>query len=261
VVQEGGKKTVKAEFIVIGVDQKGEKVVGSEKTRQQIERVKKLECALQHKGKPFDWSAFDNPDEPRTLFQAILKDREMRVDNKTLMADRPPVAVITVIGDRAVRLEYYAGHDALELVYDVRAKELERQSLPRWMERDPHAYDPSEFLEKTFGISQEVSKPLLDCVHRRENVPNDEFNEAMRKAVASAGIPEDYAAANPTDAFMRAALGKPLPTRNDCGYQGRFEFEDNSRMGGWATEGEGMCDYPDSCPWFKQGKCPIGKEG
>ncbi|MEW6771858.1 MAG: hypothetical protein AB1330_10810 [Bacillota bacterium] len=89
----------------------------------------------------------------------------------------------------------------------------------------------------------------------------EEFKEVMRKAALSAGIPADYFEANPCDAFMRAVLGKPLPTRNDCGYPGRFEFEDNSRMGGWAPEGAGLCDYPDGCPWFKQGKCPLRKEG
>ncbi|MEW6572950.1 MAG: hypothetical protein AB1374_04895 [Bacillota bacterium] len=179
------------------------------------------------------------------------------------MADRPPVAVVTVIGDRAVRLEYYAGHDALELVYDVRTKELEHQDLPLWLERDPHAYDPAEFLEKTFGIPEEFSKPLLDHAHRKEGemVPLGDFKEVMRKAVLSAKIPEDYFETNPTDAFMRAVTGKPLPTRNDCGYPGRYEHEDNSRMSGWGVEGKGMCDYPDNCPWFKQGKCPLRKEG
>ncbi|MEW6572951.1 MAG: hypothetical protein AB1374_04900 [Bacillota bacterium] len=39
-------------IIVIGADEKGEKVVSSEETKKQIERVKNLECALQYRGEP-----------------------------------------------------------------------------------------------------------------------------------------------------------------------------------------------------------------
>lgn len=71
-------------------------------------------------------------------------------------------------------------------------------------------------------------------------------------------IPEEHAENNPYDAFMRRLLGKSAPTRNDCGYHGRFEFEDNARLGGWiAPEGAGLCDYPHSCPWYMEGKCPL----
>lgn len=73
-------------------------------------------------------------------------------------------------------------------------------------------------------------------------------------------LSEEHAAHNPNDAFIRRLLGKPAPTRNDCGYPGRFEFEDTSRMFGWGVEGEGMCDYPQSCPWYKEGKCPLQNE-
>ncbi|TDA64510.1 MAG: hypothetical protein D9V47_13825 [Clostridia bacterium] len=86
------------------------------------------------------------------------------------------------------------------------------------------------------------------------------MKEEMIAAAIRAGIPLEYALANPHDAFMRAALGKPLPTRNDCGCPGRYEFEDNSRLGGWKEEGAGVCDYPAGCPWYKEGKCPIAGE-
>lgn len=135
---------------LIGVDDRGEMVVGRAETEAQIARVRELECALAD-GEALTWDDFDNPAEPRTLFQAIARDRGRRIDQGTYMADRPPFAVVTVHGDRAVRLEYYEGHDALALVYDVRAPELQGKPLPRYLERDPHAYDPAAFLEEILG--------------------------------------------------------------------------------------------------------------
>lgn len=155
----------RCKILVIGGDEKGEQVVGSEETKRQVEMVRKLECHLQKDGKALSWDAFDNPKEPRTLFQAIINDRKLRVDQGMLMADRPPVAVVTVLDGKAVRLEYYEGHDALSLVYDIRAKELEGKELPKWLESDPYAYDPAAFLEAMLGIPKEVSKPILDITH------------------------------------------------------------------------------------------------
>jgi hypothetical protein len=154
---------------LIGVDEKGEQVVGSKETREQIDRAKKLECALVHKsGKPLTWEAFDDPEEPRTLFQAILRDRKRRVDEGALMVDRPLFAVVTAHQGMAVRLEYYEGHDALGLVFDIRCKELQGKDMPRYLEEDPQAYDPVAFLEKAFGIPKEFSEPLLKELHKRE---------------------------------------------------------------------------------------------
>lgn len=67
------------------------------------------------------------------MFQSIRRDRELRVDKETLMADRPGFALITAMDNKAVRLEYYEGHDALSLVYDVKAKELQGKKLPNFM--------------------------------------------------------------------------------------------------------------------------------
>ena len=82
------------------------------------------------------------------------------------MADRPAFAVISVMGKRAVRLEYYEGHDALSLRYDVRSPELAGKDLPAFMGGDTDAYDPVAFLQKHFGLYPEITKPLLDELHR-----------------------------------------------------------------------------------------------
>lgn len=51
------------------------------------------------------------------------------------------------------------------------------------------------------------------------------------------------------DEFLRNLFGYSKPGRNDCGYSGRYDLEDTSRMHGWGpAEGEGACDYPASCP-------------
>lgn len=149
--------------LFVGID--GERVVGGEETRRQIEEVKKLRCALEYGGRKLDWDAFDDPREPRTIFQAILRDRKMRVDMEMLMADRPPFAVVTARGGDAVRLEYYQGHDALSLVHDIRAPELQGQNLPAFLEEDPCAYDPAECLEKLLGIPKEMTGPILEKAH------------------------------------------------------------------------------------------------
>ena len=58
---------------------------------------------------------------------------------------------------------------------------------------------------------------------------------------------------------MGQALGDEL--RNDCGYEGRFAYEDTSRALGYYPQGEGLCDYYHSCPLYKRGECPlVGRE-
>jgi len=157
--------------MLIGVAVGGEVAVGGAQTETQIARVRELECALANEDGVLTWGDFDNPEEPRTLFQAIARDRDRRIDHGICMADRPPFAVVTAWGGRAVRLEYYEGHDALSLVYDIRAPELQGKILPKYMEADPHAYDPAAFLEEVLGIPKDVSGPLLEMAHEEEVDP------------------------------------------------------------------------------------------
>lgn len=56
--------------------------------------------------------------------------------------------------------------DALSLVYDIRAKELEGKDLPKWMESDPQAYDPVKFLKDAFGMPEALTKPIIDEIHK-----------------------------------------------------------------------------------------------
>lgn len=153
-------------YYFVGVD--GEQAVSSTETAKQIQCVRQLECCLvDSRGSKFSWDAFDNPEKPHTIFQAIMNDRKMRIDRGIVMADRPNFAVITAVDNQALRLEYYEGHDALALTYDIRSPELIGASIPSFMGSDPCAYDPGQFLEDAFGIPKEISEPLLKAIHKR----------------------------------------------------------------------------------------------
>ena len=148
----------------VGVD--GQQTVSGAETERQIAAVTALECALlTEKGEPVTWLDMNDPAEPRSLFQYVLTDRRIRVDQKTLMADRPAFAVVTVHDGRAVRLEYYEGHDQLECTYDLRSAELQGKPLPRFMDVDPQAYDPAAFLAELFGLPPEITRPVIEGLH------------------------------------------------------------------------------------------------
>jgi hypothetical protein len=164
-----GKK--KQTIYFIGTD--GETTVNSQETQRQIDEVKKLESVLIDEGtkEVLPWLAFDDPKEPRSLFQSILNDRRMRVDEGTIMADRPSFIVVTAHRGQTIRLEFYEGHDSLSLVYDLRSRELQGKKLPAYMESDPCGYDPIAFLSKHFPEimkSPEEIKRVLDEAHRKE---------------------------------------------------------------------------------------------
>jgi len=139
------------ETYFIGID--GEDPVSGAETRKQIVAVRELKCAFFHKGEPLTWDVFDDPYEPRTVFQSILKDRELRVDKKMSVSDRPAYCVITAVDGRAVRMEYYEGDKILELCYDLRSKELQGKPLLIYMNEDPELYDPKKIMEEAGVLS------------------------------------------------------------------------------------------------------------
>lgn len=116
------------ELFFIGVD--GKKAVSSRETREQIERVRGLECLLENDGKRMTWDDLDNN---KALFQKIINDKRIRVDMNNILNTRPNCCVISVIDKKAVRLEYYEGNFVLNLVHDYRAKDLEGLVLPQYV--------------------------------------------------------------------------------------------------------------------------------
>lgn len=102
----------------------GHRAVGADATREQLAELREYDLAVRSKdGEPVPWDAIDDADEPDSICQYVVHDREQRVDDGTLMADRPPVAIFTIdeTAGAIVRVEYYWGHDRLGLEHDLRA--------------------------------------------------------------------------------------------------------------------------------------------
>jgi hypothetical protein len=37
------------------------------------------------------------------------------------------------------------------------------------MDHDPQAYDPAKFLKEIFGMPEEITRPMLEELHKKEN--------------------------------------------------------------------------------------------
>ena len=125
---DGGADTDERRQVWLGMapadDGEGHRAVGGDATREQLADLREYDLAVRSEdGEPVPWDAIDDPDEPESICQHVVRDREQRVDDGTIMADRPPVAIFTIddAGGEVVRVEYYWGHDRLGLEYDLRA--------------------------------------------------------------------------------------------------------------------------------------------
>ena len=98
---------------------KNDKACDSKVTKEQIKSIKKFPISITYENKKLNWAHIDNLDEPRSLFQSIIKDRELRIDKRTLMADRPKFAVCTIEQGKVIRIEFYEGHNRLEKTFDL----------------------------------------------------------------------------------------------------------------------------------------------
>ena len=119
------------ELYIIGIEEGFP--ISSSTTKKQIDGVRTLECQLELEGESLSWDFFDDPNEPRTLFQAILRDREMRVDRTISVENNPPFCVVTSMEGKAVRLEFYEGSHELRLRFDIRSRALERAEMPNYL--------------------------------------------------------------------------------------------------------------------------------
>jgi hypothetical protein len=127
-----------ARFKIYLIGIKKGKIVSSRETREQIDEVKSLKCQLRHPitGERLGWDSFDNPDDEKSLFQAILNDRKLRVDQGLLLMKKPPFCVITAIDNIAVRLEFYGGYRKAQLIADIRNRRLQGFKLPSFIDKN-----------------------------------------------------------------------------------------------------------------------------
>ncbi len=128
-----------SDIFLIGMHRDGDgyRASDNEITRAQIKTVKEYPLGIvDPNGEVFEWINFDDPNEPRTIFQTIVRDRSRRIDQHLIMADRPPFVAVTIEDGKVIRFEFYEGHDALRLVYDFRSPVLKDADLPPFHEED-----------------------------------------------------------------------------------------------------------------------------
>jgi len=122
----------KPQVLFIGID--GEQAVTSKRTQEQIARIESLKCALQtENGKTLTWLDLNDPAKPKTMFQSILADRTMEIDQRRCMVDRLAFCVAIVESEEVVRLEYYEGDEECVLLHDLRSKELRGKILANYL--------------------------------------------------------------------------------------------------------------------------------
>ena len=109
-------------------------------TRNQITQLSQYPLLLVEQGKQIEWQELFDPNNHRTIFQTILEDRKRRVDKGEIMCDRPPFAVVTVTENGIERVEYYEGHDRLEMLYDLRSLGFKTRKLTNYIDKDPNPY-------------------------------------------------------------------------------------------------------------------------
>ncbi|MFW5794517.1 MAG: hypothetical protein ACOCV1_03430 [Bacillota bacterium] len=108
----------------------GDTTCNSNKTKEQIESLKEYTFNIFHNGEKINLDdIYKEGGKERIVLNKILADRKERVDNNTLMADRPPFAIFTVEDDVVVRFEYFEGHNSLKQIYDIRSKKLKQKIL------------------------------------------------------------------------------------------------------------------------------------
>ena len=147
--------TIKTHYI--GFDR--EKAVDSATTGAEIKTLTDLPGGLTdpESGRHCENSRPANdPRDASAIFQFILGDRRMRIDQPRLMAHRRPFAAQTELDGVVVRMEFYEGHEPLECTDDTQSAELSGKDLPEWIERDAHTYDPVAFLVEWWGMPPDI---------------------------------------------------------------------------------------------------------
>lgn len=167
-------------LILIGI--KDNKIATAKETILEINKVKNYKLDVVDSFEEIvKWDDLDNYKNKNTIFRAIVYDRKLR-DKGEIMADRPNFCAITVEKNIIKRIEYYEGHDELNLLYDIRAKEYIGKSLERYMEKDKAGYDfdlnfivldetyylnehkfKEDYREEFKKIYQEIHKEVLLC--------------------------------------------------------------------------------------------------
>ena len=99
----------------------------SNTTQYQVNQIMKFPLKIEIDGSKMRWSDLYDTSNDRAILNYIINDRKIRVDKHIPMADRPPLAIITFLDHKVVRVEYYEGHDLLKLQYDLYSNGLDKK--------------------------------------------------------------------------------------------------------------------------------------
>jgi hypothetical protein len=132
--------------IYVGV--RNGRIVSSSTVKKHVRTLQeKYALDIHYKGQKVTWEQINDPENIRTIFQHIIEDRRLRNDHNIALADRPPFVILWEHKKRIVRLEYYEGHDALQLVYDIYA--------PKQKKRQP-SYSEENNSDESLSSSQTI---------------------------------------------------------------------------------------------------------
>lgn len=119
-------------IFLIGIDEDG-KPTDLLTTKDEIRKIEKFEVNLHtRQGDIITWKHINDYKNSSTIFQTILKDREMRIDKGFPMKDKPRYAVITFENRKVIRFEYYEGKEKLRLKYDIRRLDLYNEFMKNY---------------------------------------------------------------------------------------------------------------------------------
>jgi len=157
----------------------------SHETQEQINNLIQYEIDIYENEEKVLWSdVYDKTNEKeRVLFNSILADRKIRVDQKIPLADRPKFAICTIINDVCERIEFYEGHDRLEKTFDLRSKRLAKMNLEDFLTEDEYGYEPIKFLKQQNLINKEnesLFRNMLEILHSSNE---EELKEKVEKYI------------------------------------------------------------------------------
>lgn len=107
-------------------------VLGSVATKEQIELLKEYNLNIETKdGTKITWQHLEGHD--KAIFNTILRDRELRVDKGMVMGDKPRYCICSLKNSDIIRLQYFQGKDELQMVFDLRRKDLYESALNNYI--------------------------------------------------------------------------------------------------------------------------------
>jgi len=119
------------------IGQIGDRLLGYKVTLEQINQIMGYELDIETKdGITILWSNIYSPLKTASPLQTILMDRKLRVDEERPMRDKPRYAIFTIKNNQVIRFEYYQGRERLNLIFDIRRKDLYKPWIDEYLQKE-----------------------------------------------------------------------------------------------------------------------------